>query len=172
MHKRLEDLFAGRVSITIHGNGASSSSTALPALRTTTAVDLNMRDPPPDQAIQPPHTAPPAAEVAINPQPLDLDTPAPIHRMSRTISTVPNLYKKWTFGLGSAPAIQALEDAYGARWRPSHAERVFFRRRKVIISKIHRRKAEGEALEAVAEELDLVRRRMKTTLNGLQKWLL
>jgi Centromere DNA-binding protein complex CBF3 subunit, domain 2/Transcriptional activator of glycolytic enzymes len=171
MHKRLEDLFAGRVSITIHGNGAPSSSTGPPALCTTTADNPNVLDTPDHQAIQPLYIAPPAAEEAIDPQPLDPDAPAPTHQMSRTISTVPDLYKEWTFGLGSAPAIQALEDAYGARWRPSQAERVFFSRRKVIISEIQRRQAEGEAPEAVAEELDLVRRRMKTTLNGLQKWL-
>jgi hypothetical protein len=42
----------------------------------------------------------------------------------------------------------------------------------VIISEIQRRHEAGEAVEAVVEELERVWKRMKTTLNGLQKWLI
>jgi Transcriptional activator of glycolytic enzymes/Centromere DNA-binding protein complex CBF3 subunit, domain 2 len=171
MHKRLEDLFAGRVSITIHGNSEASSLANPQAPHTMIAGGLNMLDTATYQAIQPSYAAPAAAAEAVGSQPLDPDAPAPVHRMSRTISSVPDLYREWMFGLGSAPAIQALEDAYGAKWRLPQAERVFFGRRKIIISEIQRRQAEGEAPEAVVEELELVRRRMKITLNGLQQWL-
>jgi Transcriptional activator of glycolytic enzymes len=170
MHRRLEDLFTGRVSITIHG-GEASSSAGPQAPRTVMAEGSNTLDTPDHQAVQPSYIASSAAREATGPQPLNPNAPAPTHQMSRTISTVPDLYREWMFGLGSAPAIQALEDAYGAKWRLPQAERVFFGRRKVIITEIQRRQASGEAPETVVEELELVRRRMKTTLHGLQKWL-
>lgn len=173
MQRRLDDLFAGRISITIHAG--DSSLTDLQAPHTMIAEDSNMHGTPDHQAIQPPYavSAPITAvtEGATSSQQLDPQAPPPLHQMSRTISTVPELYREWMFGLGSAPAIQALENAYGAKWRPSQAEKVFFGRRRVIISEIQRRKATGEAPEIIAEELELVRIRMKTTLHGLQKWL-
>ena len=137
MHRRLEDLFAGHVSITIHGNsGEASSSTGLQAPRTMLATGSNTLDTPDYQAVPSSYVAPFTAQETTAPQPLDPDAPPPTHQMSRTIATVPDLYREWMFGLGSTPAIQALEDAYGAKWRPSQAERVFFRRHKIIITEI------------------------------------
>lgn len=171
MHRRLENLFAGRVSITIYG-GEAPSSTGSSAPRTMMTEGSNVLDTSDYQAVQSSYAASSAAEEATGSQPLDPSAPAPAHQMSRTISTVPDLYREWMFGLGSAPAIQALEDAYGAKWRLSQAERVFFGRRKIIIAEIQRRQALEEAPETVVEELELVRRRIKTTLHELQKWLI
>ncbi len=70
-------------------------------------------------------------------------------------------------GWGSAPAIQALETAYEAKWRLSQQERVFFGRRKVIIDEVHRRTQSNQFSDAAVEELKLVRRRLKVSLHGL-----
>jgi Transcriptional activator of glycolytic enzymes len=172
MHKRLEDLFAGRVSIIIYG-GEIPPPINPQAPRTITDEGLNTSRTTDHQPLQSSYATSSTTVVAApSSQPLDLNAPAPTHQMSRTVFTVPDLYQEWMFGLGSAPAIQALEDAYGPQWRPSQAERVFFGRRKVIISEIQRRQELGEAPKTVVEELELVRKRMKMTLHGLQKWLI
>jgi hypothetical protein len=41
--------------------------------------------------------------------------PPPPYVLSRTISTVPQLWREWTVGLGDGPSVQGLEDLYGPR---------------------------------------------------------
>ena len=91
--------------------------------------------------------------------------------MCRTIQTVPDLWREWTVGWGSGPAIQTLEQAYGSRWRLSPTERVFFGRRKVIVDEIKRRTTSRMSAIVAAEELETVRRRLEKSLNSLIKWL-
>lgn len=175
IHGRLEDLFTGRVSITLNGPEASSSSRA--GARTVVPEVVDSSTPmegvePSQPASQPPYEATSSAEGSRGVRTeLDPSAPPPEHRMCRTISTVPDLWREWMFGWGSAPAIQALEAAYGAKWRPSQTERVFFGRRKVIIDEVHRRTVSGKPPEAAVEELELVRSRMKLSLHSLWKWL-
>jgi Transcriptional activator of glycolytic enzymes len=72
------------------------------------------------------------------------EQPIQYYTMSRTIRTVPDLWREWTRGFSAdQPSIQSLEDAYGARWRPEQKGRPFFSRRKVIIDYIRRRTALG-----------------------------
>lgn len=87
--------------------------------------------------------------------------------MSRTIITVPDLWREWTVGLGNGPAVQTLEDSYGARWRPSQSERVFFSRRKVIIDEIRTRERRGIGIQVAVEEVELIRQRGRLSLYRL-----
>jgi hypothetical protein len=95
----------------------------------------------------------------------------PAYEMSRTISTVPDLWREWTVGLGDNPAVQTLEDTYGPAWRPTQRERVMFGRRKVIIDEIRARQAKGVSIPAAVEEVELIRERSKKSLHGLSKML-
>jgi hypothetical protein len=79
----------------------------------------------------------------------------PKYRLSRTISTIPDLWREWTVGLGNSPSVQFLEDSYGARWRPSQEERVFFCRRKTIISWIRAKQRERPNTEATVIVMEL-----------------
>lgn len=85
----------------------------------------------------------------------------PRYKLSRTISTVPDLWKEWTVGLGGGPSVQYLEDSYGARWRPSQEERVFFCRRKALVDWIRTRLRERPATEAMVVVMELERFRLK-----------
>ncbi|KAK9456477.1 transcriptional activator of glycolytic enzymes-domain-containing protein [Dipodascopsis uninucleata] len=60
----------------------------------------------------------------------------PQYRMSRDISTVPDLWEEWEHGLNGGPIVRELEEKYGTRWRQNSAERKFFCLRKVIIDYI------------------------------------
>ena len=93
------------------------------------------------------------------------------YKLSRTIQTVPDLWREWTAGLGNRPAVQSLEDSYGAAWRPSQSERVMFGRRKVIIDEIRARQSEGLSVAAAVEQVELVRQRGNLSLHGLYKLL-
>lgn len=91
----------------------------------------------------------------------------PSYMLSRTIQTVPEVWREWTRGLGTGPSVQSLEQLYGPAWRPSHRERVMFSRRKVIIDDVYARNSRGQTLEAAVEELELVRCRGKLSLYQL-----
>ncbi len=41
----------------------------------------------------------------------------PPYRMSRTIQTIPELWREWTVGLAGQPLIEQLDALYGASWR-------------------------------------------------------
>jgi hypothetical protein len=93
----------------------------------------------------------------------------PAYRLSRTVSTIPDLWKEWTVGLGSGPSVQSLEDLYGARWRPSPEERVFFCRRKAIIDWIRTKQRSRPSAEpmVVVMELERFRRQQRASLAKL-----
>ena len=95
----------------------------------------------------------------------------PKYRLSRTIETVPDLWREWTIGLNSNFSVQSLKDTYGAAWRPALNERVFFSRRKAIIDEIRARQSAGINAAVAVEELELVRQRGKLSLHGLWKIL-
>ena len=97
--------------------------------------------------------------------------PPPSYQLSRTIESVPDLWREWTAGLGHGPAVQVLENAYGAAWRPAQAERVMFSRRKVIIDEIRKRQAAGTPIAVAVKEVELVRQRGKLSLYGLSNLL-
>ncbi|KAL1989509.1 hypothetical protein VTN49DRAFT_6706 [Thermomyces lanuginosus] len=94
------------------------------------------------------------------------------YRLSRTIKTVPELWREWTEGLNGGPSVQSLDAVYGAKWRVEQAERMFYSRRKVIIDDIFKRqKSKGGSLNAAVAEVELLRQDRNLSLNALAKVL-
>lgn len=93
------------------------------------------------------------------------------YELSRTIQTVPDLWREWTVGLTGYPAVQMLEDTHGPSWRTSQKERMLFSRRKKIIDEIRKRQAEGKSIQTAVEEVELVRSRGRMSLHKLSEVL-
>lgn len=204
MQRSFDDLFAGRLAITIHGSGQQVSlspdartTAMLPPARPTSQTPIrtiessassSLASTPcpgprstssssnagPVTGLLPPPETPSYGRPSSEAYPvLDPATPY-LYKMSRTINTVPDLWREWTQGVGSSPSVRSLEDLYGCRWRPSQCERVFFGRRKRIITEIERRHrwrtSPGE-ISTEVEALEAVRLRLKTSLYGLSEWV-
>jgi hypothetical protein len=176
----LGDLFGRRVALTLH----SLSTAVQPAPATVaaaTAVMASAVAPPPSttsfhsvrtspapSAAALPRTdvsvfltqQPPSALAAVE------DSP-PQYVLSRTVQTVPQLWREWTVGLGGKPSVQGLEDLYGRRWRLAHKETVLYGRRKVIIDEIRRLHATGMGIGAAVESVELIRQRGALSLYQL-----
>ncbi|KAK4095811.1 hypothetical protein N658DRAFT_393025, partial [Parathielavia hyrcaniae] len=60
-------------------------------------------------------------------------------------------------GFAGQPAIQGLEERWGARWRPGNAVKVQFCRRKVIWDALLGRIAQGKSEEEAIAELEVLR---------------
>jgi hypothetical protein len=91
-----------------------------------------------------PTTAPSSGPM---PVPATIESPAaqpPTYHLSRGITTIPNLWRERTVGLGGQLSVEALDERWGSRWRHG-AEFQFYSRRKVIIDKIKRLAAGGRA---------------------------
>ena len=142
---RLGDLFEGRVSMTLNTtHRIAAPGYATPASMTTATSFHSIPTSPRDgEPLSPSASAPP-------PPP-----PPPSYVLSRTISTVPQLWREWTVGLGNGLSVQGLEDLYGPRWRPAHSEKVMYSRRKIIIDEIRRRQAEGINMGAAVEDPEI-----------------
>ena len=179
---QLDDLFSGRFSVTFHRHPSAQDPGPGPGpgphpiestTASTTAVSQPVAAVPADPLAEASYDAAPdpsASAPACAPR-LDPAAPPPPYMMNRTIGSVHDLWREWTVGLGSGPSIQALEAAYGASWRKPQSEKVWFGRRKVIIEEIRQRAAYHATVEGAVEELELVRRRQHTTLNGLSRWI-
>ena len=89
--------------------------------------------------------------------------------MSRTVQTIPELWREWTVGLHGQPSIERLDELYGAGWRSGPtkaAERQFYSRRKVLITEIKRLAAvQGESFDAVIAVLEEERKRAGASLS-------
>jgi Transcriptional activator of glycolytic enzymes len=70
--------------------------------------------------------------------------------LSRTISTVPQLWREWTVGIGKDLSVQGLKALYGVRWRRKHSDKTMYDRRKVIIDEIRRQEPGGISVGSVA----------------------
>ena len=106
--------------------------------------------------------------------PLDPDAPPPLYRMSRNITTVRDLWREWNEGLGAdGPAVRELERVYGAKWRPDHAIRMFYSRRRLIIQEVERRIDGGASVDEAIAAVDFVRQAdtSSKTLDKLAKLL-
>ena len=62
----------------------------------------------------------------------------PQYKMSRSHTTITNLWREWFMGLGGSMSIKELERQYGHQWRGGSrsSESKFFRGRKLIIDSI------------------------------------
>jgi len=98
---------------------------------------------------------------------IDGDCTPPRYLLSRTISTIPQLWREWTVGLWGGPSVQGLKDLYGSRWRPLHKESVLYGRRKVIIDEIRQQHAKGMSVGAAVENVELMRQRAGISLHQL-----
>ena len=90
--------------------------------------------------------------------------------MSRSVLTVFDMWREWTTGIGGAPSVKCLEDAWGAKWRISPTESRFFNRRKIIIDHVyHLTKSEGKTASEAVRFLDNRINASKKSLDWLQK---
>ncbi|OJD18721.1 hypothetical protein AJ78_01258 [Emergomyces pasteurianus Ep9510] len=90
---------------------------------------------------------------------------------SRTIQSVPDLWREWTTGLDGGPSVRSLEDQ-GGQWRKSSPkEQMMFSRRKVIIDEIYKRESSGMSIDAAVQSIELIRQRGRLSLNSLIKLL-
>jgi hypothetical protein len=130
------------------------------------------------QPIQPSSSSSPPPPSSSLPRQQDTPTldPVPHYRLSRTISTVRELWQEWDQGLpGGQPAVRVLESRFGAKWRREAAERKFFSRRLRVVKFILRRYEdlgsqpgqEGLTIEDVVSNLSDHCEREGITLNQL-----
>jgi len=114
---------------------------------TPSAVPSAIYFPPAGQPQQPitiPQLPPPPTTPPIAP-------PPSLHRMSRELRTVRQLWDEWFTGLNGRPSIDQLNKEWGSRWRTDSKEMNFYSRRKVIIDEIFQRTVAGNWQAAVAE---------------------
>jgi hypothetical protein len=71
--------------------------------------------------------------------------------------TVQDVWKQWAEGFAGQPAIQGLEERWGARWRPGNAVKVQFCRRRVVWDALLGRIAQGKSEEEAIAELEVLR---------------
>jgi hypothetical protein len=88
----------------------------------------------------------------------------PTYQLSRGITTIPDLWREWTVGLGGQLSVEALDERWGSRWRRG-AEFQFYSRRKVIIDEIKRLAAGGKEAIDVVDSLEEQRLRSKASLS-------
>jgi hypothetical protein len=99
------------------------------------------------------------------------DETPPEYKLSRRIITMHELWKEYTVGLSSGPAVSDLENNWGTRWRQNGTESRYFNRRNVIYKEVARMVADGDVNtvdEAVAA-LETKRTANHTSLDGLMK---
>ena len=80
--------------------------------------------------------------LTLPPPPLDTPGPSgpalppPKYRLSRRVTTVPDLWREWTVGFAGSPPVQALNNQWGSLWRKGPGETQYYCTRKVIINEI------------------------------------
>lgn len=87
-----------------------------------------------------------------------------IYQLSRGITTIPDLWREWTMGLGGQLSVEGLDERWGSHWRRG-AEFQFYSRRKVIIDEIKRLVAGGREAIDVVDSLEEQRLRSKASLS-------
>ena len=167
--RQLDDIVSGRVAFLVRAH--QPDSPALPNVDEGGNVNVTAFA----AAATAADTVPPfqlRTEAPASAAQVEIPARPPSYKLSRTIQTVPDLWREWTAGLGGGPAVQSLEDLYGAAWRPLQSERVMFGRRKVIIDEIRARQRDGLSTAAAVEKVELVRQRGgNLSLYGLYKLL-
>ncbi|OJD24033.1 hypothetical protein ACJ73_04608 [Blastomyces percursus] len=63
------------------------------------------------------------------------------YTLSRTIQSVPDLWREWTTGLGGGPSVQSLDDQGGSWRKGSFKKQMIFCWRKIIIDEIRTRES-------------------------------
>jgi Transcriptional activator of glycolytic enzymes len=110
-------------------------------------------------------TAAPSSGPMPAPTAIELLAPEPpTYQLSRGITTIPDLWREWTVGLGGQLSVEALDERWGSRWRRG-AEFQFYSRRKVIIDEIKRLVAGGREAMDVVDSLEEQRLGSKASLS-------
>ncbi|CAD6939499.1 unnamed protein product [Tilletia controversa] len=84
---------------------------------------------PPSAPFSDPTFALPALPGTLPPPPHSVPS-VPIYQLSRSLSTIAEVWMEWDVGVNGCASVKELERLYGARWRPSPTERKFFSNRK------------------------------------------
>lgn len=86
------------------------------------------------------------------------DAEAPVYRLSRSITTVRELWQEYAVGLAGGPPVRELEVRYGKQWRRRDAEKKFFSNRKIIYDEIEARaKKHNGRYDTAVQELEAMR---------------
>ncbi|KAI9020896.1 transcriptional activator of glycolytic enzymes-domain-containing protein [Phycomyces nitens] len=96
-----------------------------------------------------------------------------LYSLSRDISTVPELWREWSVGLGRGkPSVLELNKTKGTSWRCTPKERQFYSRRLVIINKIYKvQETNNCSIEEAVRAVEMFRTEMKWSLSKLTKEL-
>ncbi|KAL9932371.1 hypothetical protein V8E36_008850 [Tilletia maclaganii] len=62
----------------------------------------------------------------------------PTYRMSRSLSSITDVWKEWEEGLNGETSVRQLEKLHGARWRSTPTERKFYSNRKRLVDAIEK----------------------------------
>ena len=85
------------------------------------------------------------------------DEPVP-YKMSRSVSSVSELWKEFTEGIGINPAVETLESQHGTKWRKGNSETQFYFRRKAVIDRVkHFISSQNLNTEAAIRKADVER---------------
>lgn len=59
--------------------------------------------------------------------------------LDRSLETVVEVWREWSFGIGNGPAVKDLNDTYGSGWRAGWPpkERQYYSMRLIIIDRIY-----------------------------------
>ena len=169
---------------TIH-NRSEEPSSSLPT--THSAFPLSVPSPPPSDPCTHPSipTSRPNGSTSSAPSVPDAakrvkKENAPLHRLSREVKTIPDLWQEWTVGLPGKPSIEELDRRWGPRWRrkvPKDGlnESGRYTERKVIIDELRKRavaKGGQEAhFRAAVDEMENERLRGGATLTSMYRSL-
>ena len=179
LSEKFDDVFSGRanlsLNVTLNGRkgpgGAPTFSGAIKATEDLTVKD-NLQVGQPENAVAI-SSAISAAEsaamhIAGNQQ---LESIPPVYKVSQSVLTVFDLWREWTTGIGGAPSVKCLEDAWGDQNGEYRQQKVgFFNRRKIIIDHVyHLTKSEGKTVSEAVRFLDNRITASKKSLDWLQK---
>ena len=178
MEGKLDDFLTGKVTFTL----TPSKIRQLP--RATSPIPLNMldpllhppaattslssrpsaHDPPTPRSHRPrsrPHSltrSPSPSERALTSFDADVSVEPPAsssYFLNRQVCSVVDLWREWTVGLGTGPAVGKLNSSYGSGWRRGWPakERQYYSQRLTIIEYLARRAGAGSR-EEMAKQLD------------------
>jgi hypothetical protein len=137
LHKligKLNDFLTGSFSLTFTPRQScillqGYDPAGAPRQRTPTSpLDLNVHQLPAVDLGSPATLAPTALEAQVQ-------APAPSYKLSQQVTTVPDLWREWTVGLGGLPSVAALDTMYKSRWRLQSAHQ-YYSMHKVIIDEV------------------------------------
>jgi hypothetical protein len=93
----------------------------------------------------------------------------PLGYQLQKLYNVSDIWREWKYGIAGSPAVEALEEKWGHRWRPGTKARVAFSRRKVIWDEVRSLLRDGMTEEAAVQKLEHLR--AGRSINKLQEMI-